>query len=471
MQKTTILPFLLCLAFGIPMQAQLPVESAPALRWYGTQYRRHLLLSKQPALRDDMDAIERHATGFRYFGHIDTPPVALVFHLMPLPGGAAPVSEADIEAQFGRLHTDFMAPEHPYLGSAYQHPGPLLDSAGMIAGSEADAQYYRSPADRLEGFAARAANPSIRFCRPLHDPGGAPSRGVITVSGTARVWNLEENDLFEAEKGGSPPWDPALYCNVWVARLPDSTAGFAQLPGGPGGSDGVVIDDRFFARAGTGHPYSGGKTLTHLLGSYLNLYELWDEYLPCADDRVDDTPIHNASNAGLPAYEYRHLSACAGNPAEMLSNLMDNSADSIQYLFTWGQVMRMQAALSPQGPRGKLRFTATACGDDGEWQNPADDRESGVNDTGVADNRLQMRIFPNPAAGQFVVEIESGAATGAALSVADALGKTLHRQSVRLYPGLNRVAVWLPEGHNGGLRVVTLTTGSRTLSGKVLWKE
>lgn len=39
MQKTIILPFLLC--------------------------RRHLLLSKQPAQRDDMDAIERHATGFR----------------------------------------------------------------------------------------------------------------------------------------------------------------------------------------------------------------------------------------------------------------------------------------------------------------------------------------------------------------------------------------------------------------------
>jgi hypothetical protein len=57
------------------------------------------------------------------------------------------------------------------------------------------------------------------------------------------------------------------------------------------------------------------RTLTHLMGNYLNLYDLWNESQPCADDYVDDTPIHNAPNGRF--WQYRHVSTCDGSPVEM----------------------------------------------------------------------------------------------------------------------------------------------------------
>lgn len=136
------------------------------------------------------------------------------------------------------------------------------------------------------------------------------------------------------------------------------------MPGGPEETDGIVIDYQFFGTIGTSRePYNDGKTLTHLVGSYLGLYELWNEERPCWDDYVNDTPIHNAPNYG-PTNEYKHVSTCPGNPVEMSMNFMDNSDDEYLYLFTAGQMMRIHAVLTKGGPRHKLTNSQTLCSKD-----------------------------------------------------------------------------------------------------------
>ena len=73
------------------------------------------------------------------------------------------------------------------------------------------------------------------------------------------------------------------------------------MPGGPVATDGIVIDYRYFGTGGTAiAPYDEGRTLTHLVGNYLNLHDLWNDVSRCSDDEVADTPVHNGPNYALP---------------------------------------------------------------------------------------------------------------------------------------------------------------------------
>ncbi len=314
------------LLFFIPLLSLCAsLIAQPTQRHYATQQRLKELLLR-PGVADSMAAVERFTAQHRLAGSHDTVTVALVFHFLPLPSGAQQPSLDDVQAQLDRLNTDFFTPAHPYLG-------PGANPQGNAA--------FLHPADSAETFAAHAAAPAVRFCLPAFTPDGQATTGVVYVGGQARTWGRTDS-LFRTPTGGSTPWPVHAYCNVWVAALDGGMAGFAQMPGGPAGSDGIVLDYRYFARnipgggAVNGHPYMLGRTLTHLMGSYLNLYELWSELTPCGDDYVYDTPIHNAPNDDRADYRYTHISTCDGNPVEMVSNLMDNAPDAVQYLFTHG---------------------------------------------------------------------------------------------------------------------------------------
>ncbi len=41
--------------------------------------------------------------------------------------------------------------------------------------------------------------------------------------------------------GGVDPWDAKKYLNIWVCTLGGGLLGYAQFPGGPTSTDGVVI--------------------------------------------------------------------------------------------------------------------------------------------------------------------------------------------------------------------------------------
>jgi Pregnancy-associated plasma protein-A/Secretion system C-terminal sorting domain len=397
--KKSILLLVFCGIVSLTLSAQNEVI-APAYRMYSTQ-KWHSQVRQIEGVTDNMADIERYSYWFRTNGVIDSIQVPVVIHLMPLPAGTPPITFDDIQAQLDRLNEDFMSPRHPYLSEQYQRPALVYNEQGTIVGSQSDLQSYLMAADKAEHFAERAANPTIQFCLAAFDPNGQPTNGLVQPITTAKIWMLDNSIMYDSD--GSNPWPAQNYLNIWVARLDDAAgAGWAQMPGGPKETDGIVIDDRFFVRSTTAQQHN--VTLTHLVGSYLNLYELWSDAAPCQDDYVDDTPIHNAPNYGLAEVTYRHISTCDGNPVEMISNLMDNANDSLQYLFTWGQIMRMHATLSPDGPRGELRKTELTC-------TPTEGIVEGQDRANAAANtpkkgQWTATLSPNPTTDQFTVTIK-----------------------------------------------------------------
>lgn len=164
-----------------------------------------------------------------------------------------------------------------------------------------------------------------------------------------------DNSVKFSSKGGSDVVDPANYLNIWVCNLGRGLLGYAQFPGGNASTDGIVV---LYSSVGskTKYPsgtyvnnYNLGRTATHEVGHYLNLRHIWGD-ATCGNDQVADTPEHNTSNGGCPAYP--HYSTCSGSPIEMTMNYMDYTYDACMYMFTAGQGTRMNAVFA--GPRSSL---------------------------------------------------------------------------------------------------------------------
>ena len=63
--------------------------------------------------------------------------------------------------------------------------------------------------------------------------------------------------------GGIAPFSPKTHLNLWVCALRDSLLGYAQFPGGPQSTDGVVINYQAFGTVGTAQqPFHKGRTAT-----------------------------------------------------------------------------------------------------------------------------------------------------------------------------------------------------------------
>ena len=77
-----------------------------------------------------------------------------------------------------------------------------------------------------------------------------------------------------------------------MCTLGGGLLGYAQFPGGPKATDGVVILNTAFGTEGTAAaPFDKGRTLTHEVGHWLNLRHIWGDTLDCSGgDRVADTP-------------------------------------------------------------------------------------------------------------------------------------------------------------------------------------
>lgn len=155
----------------------------------------------------------------------------------------------------------------------------------------------------------------------------------------------------KSSQGGQDPKDAGTKLNLWVCDLSSGLLGYAQFPGGAAATDGVVIDYQGFGTTSTGYSlysaFNKGRTATHEIGHWFNLRHIWGD-ARCGNDLVDDTPQHDADNAGCPAEGLR--SRCAGKPLEQWMNYMDYTNDACMYMFTRGQEQRMTSAIA--GARG-----------------------------------------------------------------------------------------------------------------------
>jgi len=169
---------------------------------------------------------------------------------------------------------------------------------------------------------------------------------VIRVASSVGSWGTNDAVKFSSN-GGSDVVDPANYLNIWVANIGGGILGYAQFPGGPTNTDGVVVGPEYFGTTGTASsPFDEGRTTTHEVGHWLNLRHIWGDGRCNRDDFVSDTPRSDRPNYGCPGYPTSHCRS-----TDMTMNYMDYVNDACMYMFSNGQTDRMRALFASGGAR------------------------------------------------------------------------------------------------------------------------
>ncbi len=169
------------------------------------------------------------------------------------------------------------------------------------------------------------------------------TRTKTTVAGFSH-----DDGVKKAAGGGIAPITPKTHMNMWVCALGGGLLGYAQFPGGPAETDGVVINVQAFGTQGTAQaPFNKGRTATHEVGHYLNLRHIWGDTPDCSgSDMVADTPNCAGPNFGEPTFP---VITCANGPnGDMFVNYMDYTDDAAMFMLTTQQVLRMRAALDTE---------------------------------------------------------------------------------------------------------------------------
>lgn len=203
-------------------------------------------------------------------------------------------------------------------------------------------------------FQSLVANVDIQFCLAQRDPNGNATNGIVRKSTTRSSFST--NDYVKRSAyGGSDAWPSSSYLNLWVCNLSNGILGYAQFPGGPAATDGVVINYLAMGTTGTASaPFNKGRTATHEVGHWLNLYHIWgDDGTSCTgSDNVSDTPNQADENYGCPSFP---TVSCSNGPnGDMYMNYMDYTDDACMFMFTNGQKARMQALFANGGFRASL---------------------------------------------------------------------------------------------------------------------
>lgn len=183
----------------------------------------------------------------------------------------------------------------------------------------------------------------FEFALATQDPNGNPTDGVVYAQ-TQTVAFGTDDAVKSSRTGGADPWPSDRYLNLWVCNLGGGLLGYAQFPGGPAATDGVVILNTAFGTTGTATaPFNLGRTSTHEIGHWLNLRHIWGDTEDCTGtDFVDDTPNAQHPNFGRP--EFPHISCNNGPSGDMFMNYMDYVDDAAMVMFTAGQAARMHTA-------------------------------------------------------------------------------------------------------------------------------
>jgi hypothetical protein len=273
-------------------------------------------LKADPTLRSRMEDIESNSRRaissgrLNALGKIEIPVVVNVIYRT----AAENISDAQIQSQIDVLNEDFHA---------------------------TNADVTKTPAI----FSGLVANIDVQFVLVA----------INRKSSTKRSWSVNDA-MKKSSQGGINPTNPTENLNIWIVNRMTSGGstilGYAQFPGGPASTDGVVIGYNFFGRVGTlSPPFDKGRTATHEVGHWMNLRHIWGD-ATCGNDLVSDTPQHNTANYGCPSSSHR--STCSGTPIEMTMNYMDYTDDACMYMFSTGQKQRALSIFASGGPRASF---------------------------------------------------------------------------------------------------------------------
>jgi len=206
----------------------------------------------------------------------------------------------------------------------------------------------------------KALNKDFRASNPDKSKTPAAWTGLVTdariqfklVKVTRTKTNEDDFSFNDGVKspstGGIAPFSPKTHLNLWVCALRDNLLGYAQFPGGPQSTDGVVINYLALGTSGTAQsPFDLGRTATHEIGHYFNLRHIWADTPDCGgSDMVPDTPNCAGPNTGMPTFP---TITCNNGPnGDMFVNYMDYTDDAGMFMFTTQQVLRMRTALETE---------------------------------------------------------------------------------------------------------------------------
>ena len=199
-------------------------------------------------------------------------------------------------------------------------------------------------------FSTVASGANIRFCLAQRDPNGNPTTGV-DYRATTTVSFSTDDKVKSAATGGADPWDVTKYVNIWVCDLGSQLLGYGEFPTGAiSNTWGLVLHYKYTGSGGSAvAPYNLGRTGTHEFGHCFNLYHIWgDDGTACSgSDQVADTPNQAGEHYGCFTAGSIQTDACAtASPGTMWMNYMDYTDDACMYMFTAGQVARMEAVVS-----------------------------------------------------------------------------------------------------------------------------
>jgi hypothetical protein len=280
-------------------------------------------LSQDPAYARARDEIENHTRMFQERAAVARPGITripVVVHVV-WNTAAQNISDAQIASQIDVLNRDF------------RRTNPDVSGTPAV-------------------FLPLTADSRIEFFLANIDPHGAPTNGITRRQTT--VASFGSNDAVKSQAtGGTDAWATDSYLNLWVCQLGGGLLGYAQFPGGPPATDGVVVLQSAFGTVGTAAPpFHLGRTATHEIGHWLNLNHIWgDDGTGCSGtDNVADTPNQGGANVGTPTFP--HVSCSNGPNGDMFMNYMDYVDDDAMMMFSAGQVARMQATLA--GPRATI---------------------------------------------------------------------------------------------------------------------
>ncbi len=347
-------------------------------RCHTTEYMDHLML-EHPEIAAQMEAIEAHTQrvidqGATQRSASSTYTIPVVFHVV-YNGASENIPDNVLLGQLDVLNEDFGA-------------------------------YNTDISSVIPAFSSLWADTDIQFCLASVDPNGNPTTGITRTPTSVSAFSTFSNNVKSSSSGGKDAWPANQYLNIWVCDISGGILGYAQFPGGPASTDGVVVDYLYTGRdswsSGPVFPFNRGRTLTHEVGHWLNLRHIWGDGGCSVDDGVSDTPTSSSPNYGCP------LSASRCSSLDNVQNYMDYTDDACMVMFTAGQGARMRATLVPGGSRNSVaNAAATKC----SAVSPSCEVPSGLN-TLIITAPTSARVSWNPVSGASFYELQGRQAGG-----------------------------------------------------------
>ena len=277
----------------------------------GSHQKMNDFLLENPNLKNKRDKIEQQILSTHYNHNKQSMTIPVVFHVL-YNTNSQNISDSQILSQLDVLNADF---------------------------NRTNSDAFSTPSD----FDSIVTSLQLNFCLATKTADGNATNGIIRTHTNINSFPLYDSSIHYTNMGGDDAWDTEKYLNIWICNIGGGILGWAQFPdAGSSNTDGVVIDYLHFGTNGTAiSPYNLGRTATHEVGHYFNLFHTWGDN-NCGNDWVNDTPIQEEANFGCKT----HPSISCSNNGDMFMNFMDYTDDDCMNSFTIGQRDRVWQSIN-----------------------------------------------------------------------------------------------------------------------------